>query len=271
MATAAPLTDRDLASAQEARQLAQRAKRAAPILAEFSQEQIDRIVDAMAAAVRPQAEALARLAVEETGYGVVEDKVQKNLFASDRVYEFIRPMKTVGVVSRDDTKKVDRDREPFGVVAAVVPVHQSHLHRDLQDPDLAQGALPHRHESASVSGALHHSRGRIMWAAAKDAGAPDGAINWMQTGVPGRDAGIDEAPRRGGDSRHRRHGPRTRGVQRRQTGLWRWARQRPVLRGKNGRSGQGGFRHHHGQVVRQWTALFVPELGRWSKRPSPTK
>ena len=53
----------------------------------------------MAAAVRPHAEALARLAVEETGYGVVEDKVQKNLFASDRVYEFIRPMKTVGVIA----------------------------------------------------------------------------------------------------------------------------------------------------------------------------
>ena len=121
MATAAPLTDRDLASAQEARQLAQRAKRAAPILAEFTQEQIDRIVDAMAAAVRPHAEALARLAVEETGYGVVEDKIQKNLFASDRVYEFIRPMKTVGVIGRDETKKIIEIAEPFGVVAAVVP------------------------------------------------------------------------------------------------------------------------------------------------------
>src|ERR1043165_7175690 len=91
-------TDRDLSSISEARSLARRAKDAAPLLAEFSQEQIDAIVDAMAAAVTPQAEALARLAVEETGYGVVADKVQKNLFSSEKLYSFIRPMKTVGVI-----------------------------------------------------------------------------------------------------------------------------------------------------------------------------
>ena len=91
-ASAAP-TDKDLTSIQEARRLAQRAKQVAPSLAEFTQEQIDRIVDAMAAAARSRAEEFARLAVEETGYGVVADKVQKNLFSSERVYEFIRPMR----------------------------------------------------------------------------------------------------------------------------------------------------------------------------------
>src|SRR5689334_23397171 len=114
-------TDRDLASIAEARSLARRAKAAAPALAEFSQEQIDALVDAMAAAVTPQAEALARLAHEETGYGVVADKVQKNLFASQRVYEFIRPMKTVGVVRRLEDRKVIEIAEPFGVVAAIIP------------------------------------------------------------------------------------------------------------------------------------------------------
>src|SRR6476469_1819069 len=93
-------TDRDLASVAEARSLARRAKEAAPTLAEFTQEQIDTIVDAMAAAVTPQAEALARLAHEETGYGVVADKVQKNLFSSQKIYQFIRPMKTVGVIRK---------------------------------------------------------------------------------------------------------------------------------------------------------------------------
>src|SRR5215831_21208860 len=93
-------TDRDLASIAEARSLARRAKAAAPSRAQFSQEQIDALVDAMAAAVTPQAEALARLAHEETGYGVVADKVQKNLFASEKIYRFIRPMKTVGVIRR---------------------------------------------------------------------------------------------------------------------------------------------------------------------------
>ena len=75
----------------------------------------------MAAAVTPQAETLARLAVEETGFGVVADKVQKNLFASERVHEFIRPMRTVGVINRLEDRKVVEIAEPFGVVAAIVP------------------------------------------------------------------------------------------------------------------------------------------------------
>src|SRR3954463_9218858 len=95
-------TDRALASIAEAPSLARRAKAAAPALAEFSQEQIDALVDAMAAAVTPQAEALARLAHAETGYGVVADKVQKTLFASQKFYNFIKPMKTVGVIRRLD-------------------------------------------------------------------------------------------------------------------------------------------------------------------------
>ena len=99
-------TDRDLASIAEARALARRAKAAAAPLAESSQQQIDAIVDAMAAAVTPHAEALARLAQEETGFGVVADKVQKNLFSSETVYQFIRPMKTVGVVNRLEDRKV---------------------------------------------------------------------------------------------------------------------------------------------------------------------
>src|SRR5438477_13006832 len=114
-------TDRDLASIAEARALARRAKAAWLQLAEFSQESIDAIVTAMAEAATPQAEAFARLAVEETGYGVVEDKIQKNLFSSQKVYDFIRPMKTVGVIARHDDRRVVEIAEPFGVVAAIVP------------------------------------------------------------------------------------------------------------------------------------------------------
>src|SRR5688572_14648863 len=91
-------TDTDLASIGEARTLARAARDARPHLAELSQEQIDALVTAMAEAVAPQAEILAGLAVEETGFGVAGDKLQKNLFAARRVYEFIKPMKTVGVV-----------------------------------------------------------------------------------------------------------------------------------------------------------------------------
>src|SRR4029453_6553197 len=115
------MSDRDLASVQEARTLARRAKEAAPILAELTQEQIEGSVDAGAPAVTPQAEALAQLAHDETGYGGVADKVQKNLFSSEKVYRFIRPMKTVGVVGRIEDRKVIEIAEPFGVGAAVVP------------------------------------------------------------------------------------------------------------------------------------------------------
>src|SRR5947207_15967716 len=95
--SSAQASDRDLASIAEARALARRAKQAWIELAEFSQEKIDAIVDAMAAAATPQAEAFARLAVEETGYGVVADKVQKNLFSSQAVYNFIQPLTPFGV------------------------------------------------------------------------------------------------------------------------------------------------------------------------------
>src|SRR5215813_4675193 len=100
-----PQSDRDLASIAEARALARRAKQAWLELAEFSQERIDAIVDAMASAATPCAEMFARLAVDETGYGVVEDKIQKNLFSSQKVYDFIRPMKSVGVVARYNDRK----------------------------------------------------------------------------------------------------------------------------------------------------------------------
>ncbi|HUP40140.1 MAG TPA: hypothetical protein VM115_08480, partial [Vicinamibacterales bacterium] len=81
-------SDRDLASMAEARTLARRAKQAQMAIAELSQERIDAIVDAMAAAIAPHCESLAKLAVEETGFGVVADKIQKNQFAADRVYRF---------------------------------------------------------------------------------------------------------------------------------------------------------------------------------------
>jgi acetaldehyde dehydrogenase (acetylating) len=118
---AQPDRDRDLASIAEARSLARRAKEAAPALAELSQSQIDAIVGAMAAAATAEAEPLARLAHEETGFGVVRDKVLKNLFASEKIYNFIRPMKTVGVIGRLEDRKVIEIAEPFGVVAAIIP------------------------------------------------------------------------------------------------------------------------------------------------------
>jgi acetaldehyde dehydrogenase (acetylating) len=174
-------TDRDLTSISEARSLARRAKAVAPALADLSQEQIDAIVDAMAAAVTPHAEALARLAQEETGYGVVADKVQKNLFSSQKVYNFIRPMKTVGVIRRIEDKKVIEIAEPFGVVAAIVPstnptstaIYKILIALKARCPIVIS---PHPSAARCIIRAAE-----IMNEAARAAGAPDGSVNWMTT------------------------------------------------------------------------------------------
>ncbi|HXW08516.1 MAG TPA: aldehyde dehydrogenase family protein [Vicinamibacterales bacterium] len=174
-------TDRDLASIHEARTLARRAREAASILAELTQDQIDAIVDAMAAAVTLQAEALARLAHEETGYGVVADKVQKNLFASEQVYRFIRPMKTVGVVARHEDRKVIEIAEPFGVVCAIVPstnptstaIYKILIALKARCPIVLS---PHPAAVRCISRVAE-----IMHDAARRAGAPEGAIGWMTT------------------------------------------------------------------------------------------
>jgi acetaldehyde dehydrogenase (acetylating) len=113
--------DRDLVSIQQARTLAARAKEAQRTLAGFSQEQVDRIVAAMAEAARGAAERLARLAHEETGFGNVKDKTLKNLFSAVDVYEYIRPLRTVGVLREDPLRRVVEIAEPMGVVAAVIP------------------------------------------------------------------------------------------------------------------------------------------------------
>ncbi|HYN08598.1 MAG TPA: aldehyde dehydrogenase family protein [Vicinamibacterales bacterium] len=178
--TAAP-TDRDLTSIQEARRLAQRAKQAAPVLAEFSQAQIDKIIDAAAAAATSRAEEFARLAVEETTYGVVADKIEKNLFSSEQVYRFIRPMKTVGVVARDEARKLVEIAEPFGVVAAIVPstnptstaIYKILISLKARCPIVIS---PHPSAARCITRVAE-----VMAEAAASAGAPAGAVNWMQT------------------------------------------------------------------------------------------
>ncbi|HXE79930.1 MAG TPA: aldehyde dehydrogenase family protein [Vicinamibacterales bacterium] len=175
----AAASDRDLASIQEARALARRARQAQRELAEFSQERIDAIVDAMAAAATAHAEPLARMAVEETGYGVVEDKIQKNLFGSQRVHQFIRPIRTVGVIHRDDDRKVVEIAEPFGVVAAIVPSTNptSTAIYKILIAIKARCAIvlsPHPAAVRCIS-----RTAEIMAAAAREAGAPADSILWM--------------------------------------------------------------------------------------------
>ncbi|HEX5107515.1 MAG TPA: aldehyde dehydrogenase family protein [Vicinamibacterales bacterium] len=174
-------TDKDLASIAEARACARVARQAQPRLAELSQEQIDAIVGAMAEAVTPHAEALARLAVEETGFGVAADKVQKNLFGSQRVYDFIKPMRTVGVINRLEDRKVIEIAEPFGVVAAIVPstnptstaIYKVLIALKARCPIVIS---PHPSAAKCITRTVE-----IMAEAAARAGAPSGSIGWMNT------------------------------------------------------------------------------------------
>ena len=119
--TGQPDLDHDLRSIQQARHLARRAAVAAAELATFSQETLDGILDAMQRAALPRAEEWARLAVEETGFGNVADKVKKNLFSTVDLYNHIRPMKTVGVLNEYPERRLIEIASPVGVVAAIVP------------------------------------------------------------------------------------------------------------------------------------------------------
>ena len=113
--------DKDLMARQEARAAAKAAKAAQHILADLSQEQLDTIVEAIAKAFSREAAMLADMAVRETGFGNVEDKIIKNRFASETVAEAIRGMKTVGLLREVTGKKLWEIGVPVGVIAAIVP------------------------------------------------------------------------------------------------------------------------------------------------------
>ena len=113
--------DKDLQARQEARTLAKAAREAQIKLREFSQSQLDAICQAISKAFWDASVELAELAVSETGFGNAEDKTTKNRFASRRVWEAVKDMKTVGVLNEDRERKIWEVAVPKGVIAAIVP------------------------------------------------------------------------------------------------------------------------------------------------------
>ena len=111
--------DQDLLSRQQARSLAKQAGEAQKILAQFPQEKLDAIVEAVGEAFSREAVSLAEMAVQETGFGNIRDKTAKNRFAADTVRQAVRGMKTVGVLSKNP--KLWEIGVPVGVIAAIVP------------------------------------------------------------------------------------------------------------------------------------------------------
>lgn len=115
------MTDKDLQSIQECRDLTKAAKQAQLEFKHFTQDQVDKIVKAMAEAAYSDAERLAQMACEESGFGKLEDKITKNRFGSRNVYESIKNLKTVGVIATEAEGKIIKIAEPMGVVAALIP------------------------------------------------------------------------------------------------------------------------------------------------------
>ena len=113
--------DKDLSARQEARVLAKQAQIAQEILGQMPQEKLDIIVEAVAKAFSKEAVALAEMAVSETGFGNVEDKIRKNRFASEEVAAAVRGMKTVGFLREDNENRVWEYGVPMGLIAAIVP------------------------------------------------------------------------------------------------------------------------------------------------------
>jgi len=112
-------SDNDQKSIEQARELVERAHAAQKTLATFSQDRIDEIVGAMARVALDEAYRLGELAHLETGYGSANDKATKNRFSAEQIYNFIKPMRTVGVVRQTDS--VVEVASPRGVVAAIIP------------------------------------------------------------------------------------------------------------------------------------------------------
>lgn len=180
------LSDKDLVSVQEARQLVSRAVEAQRIWAKATQQQVDRVCSAMAEAAFLAAERLGRMAAEETGFGVPEHKKIKNEFASKYVWESIKDIKTVGIINIDNDKKIYEIAWPMGVVAALIPSTNptSTVMNKILIAVKARDAIVNAPHPASMKCSIETTR--LMAAAAENAGAPPGLIDSLtQVSLPG--------------------------------------------------------------------------------------
>lgn len=168
--------DRDLQATQEVRQLLRKASEAQQVFETFDQERVDRVTKAMVEAGVRAAEPLARLAVEETGYGRVDSKILKNLFSTQFLWESIADLKTVGIVRRDDAHGIWEVASPYGVVASIIPTTNP------TSTALFKAIISVKARNATVMSP--HPRSvrcvretcRILNEAAVRAGAPDGLV-----------------------------------------------------------------------------------------------
>ena len=162
-----------------------RVKAAQNEFAKFTQEQVDKIFFAAASAANKARISLAKMAVEETGMGVVEDKVIKNNYASEYIYNAYRDTRTCGVIEEDKAFGIKKIAEPIGVIAAVIPTTNptsTAIFKCLIALKTRNAIIisPHPRAKACTAAAA-----KIVLDAAVKAGAPEGIIEWID--VPGLD------------------------------------------------------------------------------------
>ncbi len=156
-----------------------RVRKAQAKFAEYTQEQVDKIFLAAASAANKQRIPLAKMAVEETGMGVVEDKVIKNNYAAEHIYNAYRDTKTCGIIERDEAYGVCKVAEPIGVVAAVIPTTNptsTAIFKTLISLKTRNGIIISPHPRAKKSTI---EAAKIVLEAAVAAGAPEDIIAWI--------------------------------------------------------------------------------------------
>ena len=154
-------------------------REAQKIFSTYTQEQVDKIFLAAATAANKMRIPLAKMAVEETGMGVVEDKVIKNHFASEYIYNAYKNVKTCGVIEEDKAYGVQKIAEPLGVIAAVIPTTNptsTAIFKTLICLKTRNGIIISPHPRAKKSTI---EAAKVVLEAAVEAGAPEGIISWI--------------------------------------------------------------------------------------------
>ena len=173
---------KDLMARQEARNLCEQALKAQQILSQMSQEKLDAICKAVAESFQKEAATLAKQAVAETGFGNEEDKTEKNRFASKTVYEAIKDRKCVGVLKEDAREKLWEVGVPVGVIGAIVPSTNptsTVCYKALIALKSGNAIVFSPHPKA-INCTLHAVQ--VVAQAARQAGAPEGAVSCLTAG-----------------------------------------------------------------------------------------
>ena len=156
-----------------------RVRKAQQLYATYTQEQVDKIFLAAASAADKARITLAKAAVAETGMGIVEDKVIKNHYAAEYIYNAYKETKTCGVIEEDKTYGIQKIAEPIGVIAAVIPTTNptsTAIFKTLIALKTRNGIMISPHPRAKDSTAM---AARVVLEAAVKAGAPEGIIDWI--------------------------------------------------------------------------------------------